>query len=124
MRIQWLFLFLCPVLLWPQGRSSPPTAPPPTSQQRQLDSDQRNAQNGEVLRDARHWSEEQQRAAIESLKALADDTERLKKLAQDLKEALTASNPELLSEESLKRNDEMEKLVKKIRSTMKKAAGR
>jgi hypothetical protein len=41
-----------------------------------------------------------------------------------LKEALAAAKPELLSDESLKRNDEMEKLLKKIRSTMKKAAGR
>ncbi len=122
MRSQWLFLLLCPALLWPQGRSSPPPAPQPSSQQRQLESDQRNSQNNEVLHDARRKSEEQQRAAIESLKALTDDTDRLKKLVQELNEALAASNPELLSDDSLKRNDEMEKLVKKIKATMKKAA--
>src|ERR1700681_4625207 len=105
MRSKWLLLFLCPVLLWPQGRSSPPTATPPSSRDRQLESDQRNNQNSEVLHDARHKTEEQQRAALESLKSLQDDTERLKKLAQDLTAALTASNPELLSDESLKRND-------------------
>ena len=123
MRNAWLFLFLCPALLSPQGRSSgqPPSAPIST-RDKQLEQQQRNAQNGEVLHDARHRTEEQQRAAVESLKALQDDTERLKKLVQDLTEALTASNPELLSDESLKRNDEMEKLVKKIKTTMKKAA--
>ncbi len=123
MRSKWLLLFLCPVLLWPQGRTAAPAPPPITSSRdRQLEQDQRNAQNGEVLHDARHKTEEQQRAAAESLKALQDDVDRLTKLSQELKGALTATNPDLLSEDSLKRNDEMEKLVKKIKSTMKKAA--
>lgn len=119
MRSAWLILFLYPVLLWPQGRgAAPPPSAPIRTQDRQLEQDQRNVQNG----DARHKTEEQQRAAAESLKVLQDDADRLSKLSQELKLALTATNPELLSEDSLKRNDEMEKLIKKIKSTMKKAA--
>ena len=122
MRNKWLFLLLCPALLWPQARTAAPAPPVTSSRDRQVEQDQRNAQNGEVLHDARHKTEEQQRAAAESLKVLQDDADRLTKLAQDLKTALTATNPELLSDDSLKRNDEMEKLIKKIKSTMKKAA--
>jgi hypothetical protein len=117
MRSRWLLLFLCPVLLWPQGRGAAPAASPPSNRDRQLDQDQRSAQTHQK-------SEEQQRAAVESLKTLQGDTEQLRKLAQALQESLAAGNPDVLSEESLKRNDEMEKLVKKIRTTMKKAAGR
>ena len=108
----WFVLLSVPVVLYSQ------------SADKNAELAQRQTQIDGVTRSNPKTEAAKLQTAVETLQELQTDTDRLNKLSQELKVELAINNPRLLSEESLKRNDEMEKLVKKIRLTMKKAAGK
>ena len=60
--------------------------------------------------------------ALADLKSLNHQIDKLNKLSAELKIALASNDPDILSKDSLKRTDEIEKLAKNIRARMKKAA--
>jgi hypothetical protein len=111
MRRIWFLLLLSPVLLQPQ-------------QQRNDELSNRQTLNDAAVQQTRKSAAVRMREAAEILQALQDDADRLNKLSQELKDALALNASNVLTDESLKRNDEMEKLVKRIKSTMKRAAGK
>ena len=107
----WLLLLLSPVLLQPQPQKNDELS-------------ERQALNDAAVQQTRKTAAVRMREAAATLQGLQDDADRLNKLSQELKEALAVNASDVLTDESLKRNDEMEKLVKRIKSTMKRAAGK
>ena len=111
MRRIWFLLLWSPVLLQPQPQKNDELST-------------RQTQNDAVVQQTRKSPAVRMKEAGATLQALQDDADRLNKLSQELKEALALNASNVLTDESLKRNDEMEKLVKRIKATMKRAAGR
>ena len=58
----------------------------------------------------------------ERQKALKQDTDKLLKLATELKEYVDKTNENILSMDVLKKTDEIEKLAKSVRDKMKAGA--
>ena len=97
---------------------------PPRLSQSQSPSDpqfgpRRNQQSPDELKMERDMARERNK---ERQKQLQDDTDKLLKLATELKQYVDKTNENILSVDVLKKTDEIEKLAKSVRDKMKAGA--
>ena len=102
-------LFASPALI-PQNRPPDPFPPGLSGEHRDRDADP-NLKRMEQERFRQLNKERQQR--------LKDDTEKLLKLANELKESVDKTNENVLSLEVIRKTEEIEKLAKSVRERMK-----
>jgi hypothetical protein len=112
-RSTWTLSILLLFAIPSHAQSQPPAAPPPMMKAdptRPTDADE--AQQRQIREMAK-------KANLQRQAALKSDTDKLLKLAVDLKDFVDKSNENVLSLEVLKKADEIEKLAHSVKDKMK-----